>query len=108
MTAVLASGPARAAPAADPWFGPDKALHASVSVVLALGVGAGWHSLALGPVAEGALSAGLTLAVGGAKELLDLAGLGTPSWRDFTWDVIGTLVGVLLWELIHQVAFVGR
>jgi len=34
--------------------------------------------------------------LGGGKELWDLTGHGDPSWRDFTWDVLGTAVGVAL------------
>ena len=37
---------------------------------------------------------GLSLAVGASKELFDLAGFGDPSWKDLTWDVVGTAVGV--------------
>jgi hypothetical protein len=39
---------------------------------------------------------GTSVLVGAAKEGLDLAGLGTPSWTDFAWDAIGAAVGVLL------------
>ncbi len=38
--------------------------------------------------------AGAGILAGAGKELLDLAGFGDPSWRDFAWDVIGTIVGV--------------
>jgi putative lipoprotein len=90
---LLSSAPARAADP-DPWFGRDKALHFGASVVIAAGgYGAGAiafdarsHALLLG--------GGLALVAGIGKETLDLAGFGDPSWRDLTWDVIGTVAGL--------------
>lgn len=79
----------------DAWWGPDKALHLSASaaiVTVGYGVAAGF-SLPLGwRVASGL---GLSLAAGIGKEILDLAGLGTPSWQDMAWNAVGLLVGVL-------------
>ncbi len=89
------SAPARAADP-DPWFGADKALHYGASAGLAgLGYGAAslvWDDtgLRLGFGASVALTAGI------AKELVDLAGHGTPSWKDLTWDVLGTATGLLV------------
>ncbi len=85
-----------AASGSDPWFGPDKALHFGVSVGLATG---GYAALSpwLESRGERALAgAAFSLTLGASKELWDLAGHGDPSWRDFTWDVIGTAVGVAL------------
>ena len=42
-----------------------------------------------------AVGAALALALGAAKEGLDAAGYGTPSWRDFAWDVTGTAFGLM-------------
>ena len=88
----------------DPWLGPDKALHCSLSAVIA---GAGYTGAAfLTDDARLRLLAGgaLALVAGTAKELADLGGLGTPSWKDFTWDVIGTAAGLLTaWLLDHFV-----
>jgi len=78
----------------DPWFGTDKALHFGASAVLAgggyaLGTGLSqdrWKAFALG--------GGLALTAGTLKEGIDAMGFGNPSWRDFTWDVAGTLVGL--------------
>jgi len=80
----------------DDWLGPDKALHFGLSAALAAG-GYGvaalvWDERWARATAGGALA----LFAGATKELLDLAGLGDPSWRDFTWDVIGAATGVLL------------
>lgn len=93
------------APASDPWFGRDKALHFGVSAGLgAAGYGGGalacdepWVPLATGT--------GLALSAGVAKELLDLAGMGSPSWRDLTWDVLGTATGVLSAWAIDRLVF---
>lgn len=92
---LLAPAPARAAePDPDPWFGPDKALHFTLSGLIA---GGGYGATAIFDdhlATRVAFGAGLGLVVGAGKELWDLAGHGDPSWRDFTWDVIGTAFGV--------------
>jgi putative lipoprotein len=78
----------------DPWWGEDKALHFTVAGALAgIGYGVGteifdhrWQCAALG--------GGLAIGAGAAKELMDMTGVGDPSWRDFTWDVIGAAAGL--------------
>lgn len=82
----------------DPWFGQDKALHFSISAAIS----AGSYALAIPlwdePLARVSFAASIGLSAGIAKELLDLAGYGDPSWRDFTWDVIGVALGTaVLW-----------
>jgi len=96
LTLFLAlSGPAMAADR-DPWFGRDKALHFSASATLAM-VGYGASALKTpDPLMRAAAGATLGLGAGIAKELLDLTGAGDPSWRDLTWDVVGTATGVLV------------
>ncbi|MES1178790.1 MAG: hypothetical protein ABUL62_30990 [Myxococcales bacterium] len=95
LVSSLFSSSARASDA-DPWFGPDKALHCGVSVILGAG-GYAASSAWLGSRTERALAGGaFSLTVGAGKELWDLSGHGDPSWRDFTWDVIGTAAGVAL------------
>jgi len=96
--ALTLSGSAAAQPSPDPdpdpWFGTDKALHFGAGLGFsALGYGIGalafddrWAAVGLGT--------GLALAVGGAKEGLDAAGLGSPSWRDFVWVGVGAVLGV--------------
>jgi putative lipoprotein len=98
LATVLASSSARAqqAPDPDPWFGKDKALHFSVSAILAGGgyaFGAAAFESRAGALA---LGGGVALAAGTAKELADLAGMGDPSWKDFAWDVAGTIVGLAI------------
>jgi putative lipoprotein len=84
----------------DPWLGHDKVLHFSVSIALGAG-GYGGAALLVKPRWQRALLGGaVAVSVGGAKELYDLAGHGDPSWRDFTWDLAGSAVGVGLGYLI--------
>jgi putative lipoprotein len=37
---------------------------------------------------------GFALALGAGKELWDLSGHGDASWRDLTWDAVGTVTGL--------------
>jgi putative lipoprotein len=82
------------ASAADPWLGRDKLAHFGASAVIAgIGYGAsmiGTNDLRL----RIAFGVGAGVLVGGAKEMVDMAGFGDPSWKDFTWDIAGTVVGV--------------
>ena len=77
----------------DPWWGKDKAWHVSISV----GLGAVGYAVLRGcdssPTTSwiGATSTAVT--VGAGKEMADAAGMGQPSWKDFTWDVVGSLIG---------------
>jgi putative lipoprotein len=92
-SAILRPAPARAQDP-DPWLGRDKLLHFGASAVIAGGsygiattfVRPRWGALLLG--------GGVSLAAGTTKELLDMAGLGSPSWKDFAWDVLGTIAGL--------------
>jgi len=89
----LRAGDARAADP-DPWLGPDKALHFGLSVGLA-GGGYALSALVLErPWQRAVAGAGFSLTLGAGKELYDLSGHGDPSWKDFTWDVAGTAVGI--------------
>jgi putative lipoprotein len=80
----------------DPWFGSDKALHFTVAAGIA-GAGYGvttalaedrWKALAVG--------GGAAVAAGALKEAVDATGRGDPSWKDFTWDVLGAAVGLAI------------
>ena len=51
-------------------------------------------ALAVAFVLLGLMLVAVALAAGAAKELWDVAGPGDASWRDFTWDVVGTATGV--------------
>jgi putative lipoprotein len=92
-TVMLLTTKARAADP-DPWFGPDKGLHFGVSVGLAAG-GYGVSAIVLNERWQRALAgSAFSLTLGAGKELYDLTGHGDASWKDFTWDVVGTAVGV--------------
>lgn len=80
---------------ADEWWGHDKALHFSLSIAIS---SAGYATAV--PFTETRGYRAMTGAVfgitaGAAKEVYDATGRGDPSWRDFTWDIAGTAVGVL-------------
>lgn len=78
----------------DPWLGEDKLLHFSASAVAA-GLGYGVSSVFVQPRSTRAIvGASTALSLGIGKELYDATGRGDPSFRDLTWDVIGTAVGV--------------
>jgi putative lipoprotein len=98
LTGLTMSSAARAQDA-DPWFARDKALHFDVSAGLAAagyGVSAGWLVNARWKAL--AIGGGVALAAGAGKELLDATHVlgGDPSWKDFTWDVIGTVAGLAI------------
>jgi len=96
LAIVLAAPSAVADDSADPWIARDKALHFDATAGIAMAtyalstyeLHARWESLAV--------AGAFTLAVGAGKELLDMTGLGDPSWKDFTWDAIGTVAGLAL------------
>lgn len=94
--------PVAAAADADPWFGRDKALHFSVSAGLAAG-GYG-VTAAVADDRRWRLPAGALFALGAGvgKELYDLGGRGDASWRDLTWDLVGTATGLGVAWLVDQ------
>jgi putative lipoprotein len=102
VAALLASErPAQA----DEWLGRDKALHFGVSVGLAAGgYAAGTQLFETRPSAL-VFGGSISIALGAGKELYDAAGHGDPSWKDFTWDLLGTAVGLGLAYGIHALAF---
>ena len=96
VSASSARAQQRDQPESDPWFGRDKALHFGVSASLAL---AGYAGASLKTDDRPTrVAAGITLALGAGllKEAWDLTGHGDASWRDLTWDVVGTTTGVLI------------
>lgn len=92
----------------DDWFGQDKLLHFSVSVGLA---GAGYTGGALlfdTPQARWLTGAGVALGAGLGKELYD-AGRGSIfSFKDLSWDVLGTGTGLALSWAIERLFFSPR
>jgi putative lipoprotein len=117
LAAALAVALAAVAPCAradepDPWFGRDKALHFAFSAAIA---GGGYGATAV--VTDDRrwrflVGAGLAVTAGVGKEVVDLYGPGDASWRDLTWDLVGTATGlgvafVLDWT-IHRLASPAR
>jgi putative lipoprotein len=96
FTTAGARAQQREQPDSDPWFGRDKALHFGVSASLALAA-YGVASLKTDDRPT-RVAAAITFALGAGllKEAWDLSGHGDPSWRDLTWDVVGTTTGVLI------------
>jgi putative lipoprotein len=93
-SAALLFSMARSAFADDSWWGRDKALHFGVSAAIG-GAGYGLSSLVFEDRALRVISsAGLALAAGVGKELYDASGHGTASYKDLTWDLAGTTLGV--------------
>lgn len=89
----------RAAPA-DSWAGKDKALHFTGTFVLSASGYALGSGLIRSRDAGAILGASVGLGAGALKELVDLAGAGQPSARDFVWSAAGTAVGLLFGFLI--------
>ncbi|MRG95222.1 hypothetical protein [Polyangium spumosum] len=97
LAVILAALPVRADPPPDPdpFFGRDKALHFGFSAALA---GGAYGASALygldGRANRVAVGMAVAIGAGYSKEILDACGFGTPSWRDFAWDLMGTAVGI--------------
>jgi putative lipoprotein len=104
LAAFALAAPAQASEE-DPWWGRDKALHFGVSA----GLGASGYALSSlafeSRLERAAAGAAFSLTLGAGKELYDLSGGGDASWKDFTWDVAGTSVGVGLALLVDMIAF---
>ena len=81
---------------ADPWFGRDKALHFAASASLAAVAYAGASLVSEDRPTRIVAAATVALAAGVIKEVWDSTGHGDASWRDLTWDVVGTTTGVLI------------
>jgi putative lipoprotein len=100
-------GSVKEARAEDDWFGADKFLHFGVSAALA---GGGYAASALvfdRKWERATTGAVFSLTLGATKEFYDLAGHGDASWKDFTWDVVGTAVGTGI-ALLVDVAVSGK
>ena len=88
-----------AAPA-DAWSGRDKALHFTGTCVLAASGYALGTGLLRSRDAGAILGSSVGLGAGALKEIVDLAGAGHPSARDFAWSAAGTAFGLLFGFLI--------
>ena len=85
---------------ADEWTGTDKTIHFGVSAAFSAtgyAVSAPLFDNRWAPLLIGT---GVSIGLGATKELYDLSGRGDPSWKDFTWDVLGAVTGALLaWSI---------
>jgi putative lipoprotein len=78
----------------DPWFGHDKALHFQLSAIIAAGTYGATALVSDDRRVRLAVGGAVAFSAGAAKELWDLSGHGDPSWRDLTWDAVGTVTGL--------------
>ena len=102
LAALLVARPAAQAAEPDAWFARDKALHASVSFALA-GIGYADTTAFTKLTGIRVLSgAGIALSAGIAKEVYDQDRGRGFSWRDLTWDAIGTATGTLVAWLVDR------
>ena len=89
--------------ARDPWFGRDKLLHFTASMLIQSTAHTVFRSRGA-DFYQASVGAGLVTATAGiGKELWDMQGHGDASFRDLTWDAIGGASGaVLMRQLDHR------
>jgi putative lipoprotein len=105
LAPLSARGGAPGGAAQDDWLGQDKLLHFGVSAGLA---GAGYTGGALlfeAPQARWLTGAGVALGAGLGKELYDAGRGGLFSFKDLTWDVLGTGTGLALSWAVERLFF---
>ena len=100
LAASLVARPAAQAAEPDPWF--DKAMHFSVSFALAGNAYADSSAFTKRASIRVLSGVGVALAAGIAKELADQYGGRGLSWRDLTWDAVGTATGTLVAWLVDR------
>ena len=105
LATLLAARPAAQAAEPDPWFGRDKVMHLSVSFALAGNGYADTTAFSKRTSTRVLLGAGIALSAGIAKEIYDRYGGSGLSWRDLTWDAIGTATGKLVAWLVDRYLF---
>jgi putative lipoprotein len=80
----------------DNWIGVDKLAHFTASAVIAAAVTNYQQRHGSGDCEAARIGFTVSLAVGASKEYYDKTVKRTRwSWKDFTWDVIGSGVGSL-------------
>lgn len=95
--------PAPKQSARDPWFGRDKLLHFTASMLIQSTAHSVFRSRGA-DFYQASVGAGIVTATAGiGKELWDLQGHGDASFRDLAWDAIGGASGaVLMRQLDHK------
>ena len=102
LVAWLSAGVGAHAAEPDPWFGRDKAEHYSVSLMLAADGYAGMTACSERPAIRAVGGGGFALLAGITKEIYDESTGRRFSWRDLTWDALGTATGTLVALLIDR------
>ena len=82
--------------AQDDWLGADKALHFSASLAIASAGYAGASLATDDRPTRGFIGALLCVGAGLGKEVYDLQGHGTASFKDLAFDGLGCAAGLLL------------
>jgi putative lipoprotein len=86
----------------DRWWARDKAMHYSVSIMLAADGYTVASAATEHPAWRALWGSAFSLSAGLAKELHDQS-IGRPfSWRDLTWDALGTATGTTVAWLIDR------
>ncbi len=98
---LLLASPASAQPP-DRWWARDKAMHYSVSVMLAADGYTVASSVTERPAARALLGSAFSLSLGLAKELYDQSIGRRMSYRDLTWDALGTATGTTVAWLVDR------
>jgi len=97
MASLLSLGLAQQAQAADDaWWGKDKQAHFFVSSGIAAATYLWLGQSQMEPFLRMGVSTGVVLGLGAIKEVWDVLGHGHPSWKDMTWNVIGSVVGLVV------------
>ena len=102
LSVLLAGSAPAAAREPDSWFARDKAEHYSVSLMLGADGYAAMTAFSDRPAIRAAFGAGFALSAGIAKELYDESIGRQLSWRDLTWDALGTATGTIVAWLVHR------
>jgi len=89
----------------DPWWGRDKQLHFAVSVGLANTAYLGASFLTPREIHRTIIAETVAFSAGIAKEVYDKFNHGDPSYRDLTWDLIGSTTGTVVAWLIDRYLF---
>jgi putative lipoprotein len=102
LVVLFVAAPAAQAAEPDLWFGRDKVIHFSVSFALAGNAYADSSAFTKRTSIRVLSGVGVALLAGIAKELADRYDGGDASWRDLTWDAVGTATGTLVAWLVDR------
>ena len=86
----------------DRWWARDKAMHCSVSVMLAADAYTVASAFTESPLYRALWGSTVSMSFGLAKEWHDQSIGRSLSWRDLTWDALGTATGTTVAWLIDR------